>query len=133
MAWSRSQKPCETVRSILAKTSSLDVTNPVQKETEIEIVDDHHIHDLIDSRDWSKCIQNAPNNHYVFPDNVIPINNEYKIKIIHRASTRLIYNFCYEFCQLCKNGLAPQSLFSNLNRYFYITSYNLSLGAILIC
>ena len=29
MAWSRSQKPCETVRSILAKTPSLDVTNPV--------------------------------------------------------------------------------------------------------
>ena len=29
MAWSRSKKPCETVRSILAKTSSLDVTNPV--------------------------------------------------------------------------------------------------------
>ena len=30
MAWSRSQKPCETVRSILAKTPSIDVTNPVQ-------------------------------------------------------------------------------------------------------
>ena len=36
MAWSRSQKPCETVRSILAKTPSLDVTNPVSVAREAQ-------------------------------------------------------------------------------------------------
>ena len=54
MTWSRSQKPCETVRSILAKTSSLDVTNPVYGKLHAYL---HHIDHMIWWPYWSGAQQ----------------------------------------------------------------------------
>ena len=107
-------------------------TIDIQLNTEIELVEDDAINDLIDVRDWSKCIEGAPDDHHIIPENIVPVNHGCQTRIIHKASTRVIYDFCYEFCKLCRKNLTPKSLFSSLNRYFYITSYNLSLGSILI-
>ena len=109
-----------------------ELTIDTQLNTAIELVEDNVINDLIYVRDWSNCIEKAPNDQYMIPENIVPINHGCQTRIVHKTSTRVIYDFCYEFCKLSRNGLTPKALFCGLNRYFHITSYNLSLGSILI-
>ena len=109
-----------------------ELTIDTQLNTAIELVEDNVINDLIDVRDLSNCIERAPDDHYIIPENIVPINHGCQTRIVHKASTRVIYDFCYEFCKLSRYDLTPKCLFSSLNRYFHITSYNLSLGSILI-
>ena len=91
---------------IMLNESTIDI----QLNTEIELVEDDAINDLIDVRNWSKCIEKAPDDHHTIPENIVPINHGCQTRIIHKASTRVIYDFCYEFSKICRNTLTPKSL-----------------------
>ena len=84
-----------------------------------------------DVANWSKCIASVPNDNFVAPEYVFPLDNGHQTKIIHTTATRTIYNYAYEFGKLAKNGLGAKIIFSKLKKYFDLISTNLCLLALL--
>ena len=80
-----------------------------------------------DVADWSKCIASVPNDNFVTPEYISPLDNGHQTRILHTASTRTIYGYVYEFGKLTKNGFAAKMVFSNLKQYFNLISTNLCL------
>ena len=80
-----------------------------------------------DVADWSKCIASVPDDNFVTPEYIFPIDNGHQTRIVHTASTRTIYDYAYEFAKLTKNGFGAKRIFSTLEKYFNLISTNLCL------
>ena len=61
---------------------------------------------------------------------MFPLDNGHQTRILHSSSTRYLYNYCYEFAILTRNGLEPKEIFHKLKTYFRLISTNLTLLSI---
>ena len=68
-----------------------------------------------------------PNDSFATPEDLFPLDNGCQTKIIHTASTRVIYDYAYEFKKLAKNKRTAKSIFLELQKYFIVISTNLTL------
>ena len=68
-----------------------------------------------------------PNDSFATPEDLFPLDNGCLTKIIHTASTRIIYDYAYEFGKLAENERTAKSIFLELQKYFTVISTNLTL------
>ena len=80
-----------------------------------------------DVADWSKCISSVPDDNFVTPEYIFPLDNGHQTRIVHTASTRTIHDYAYEFAKLTKIGFGGKRILSTLKNYFSLISTNLCL------